>query len=318
MGLSGVAASRLTPPAVRPRGDRLTVYSFDDFLAQITGRPTWANGQITLDLRGLAFIDLFAMAGLAYLCADLREAAGQQVTLALDEGGACGFLPRAGFFDILPADIVERCGLSPARLPFMRAHYGINPALLEFTRIDSERTIDALLDGLITKLHRRLKYSRNEALDFARMLSELCHNVLDHNEGAAGVEGVMAMQIYGAGTKRFMELVVADRGLGIRRTLSTNERHADLSSDTAAIMRSTEPRASRHDDFSRGTGLPLLVELARRHGGAVHIRSGAGRVYYRMDREECRPFAVPLLAGTQFSIALPARAAVTPAQEVDR
>ncbi len=306
-----------TSPVVQLRSDRLTVYNFDGFLARVRNNLPGADGQITLDLRGLVFIDLFAMAGLAYLCADLCEAVGCRVALALDEGGACGFLPRAGFFDLLPLDVVERCELPPARLPYMRAQYGRNPALLEFTRIDSERALDAILANLIPKLHRRLKYSRNEALDFARMLSELCHNVLEHNDGLAQVEGIMAMQIYGAGADKFMELVVADRGLGIRRTLGMNERYADLSSDAEAIMRSTEPRVSRHDDFSHGSGLSLLVELVRRHRGAVHIRSCAGRVYYRLDREECRPFTVPVLAGTQFSIALPARATVKSAQEVD-
>ncbi len=305
------------PVIIRPPQHRLTVTTFDDFLRLIERSDLSEGKGVTLDLRGLAFIDLFAMVGLVYLCIDL-ENRGCVVTLAVHNAGAGGFLERAGFFHILPAAITERCDVRPAHLQFVSGYFGRNPEILELTRIDSENTLAIILKNLIAALRHRLKYSRREASHIGIMLSELAHNILEHHDDAANAGGIIAMQIYKDGADRFMELVVADHGDGIRRTLSRNDRYAYLSSDIEAILLSTDGRVSRYNDFTHGHGLPLLLRLAQQHGGTVHIRSGEGKVYYRMDRVACRQFIVPALTGTQFSIALPTKATVKPMQELDK
>jgi hypothetical protein len=124
----------------RPQSDRLTVYNVDAFLAHIGVERPAAREPVTLDLRRLGFVDLFAMAAIACMCADL-ESDGVPVHLVLSEDGACGFLQRAGFFDMLPSAVVLQADLPPARLNYIRAFRGANPGLLEFTRIDSGQAI---------------------------------------------------------------------------------------------------------------------------------------------------------------------------------
>ena len=105
---------------IRPAGRALTAYNFDEFLARADLDRLPPGGLVMIDLHGLEFIDLFGMAGLAYLCGDLRDGAGRAVGLQLGEGAACGFLERAGFFDILPPAVTDRCDLPPARLNYVR------------------------------------------------------------------------------------------------------------------------------------------------------------------------------------------------------
>lgn len=302
---------------LRPSQNRLIVTNFDDFLRQLDRDNLLAETTIVINLRGLDFIDMFSMVGLVYLCDEL-ENGGHIVTLDVDEDRAGGFLQRAGFFHFLPPAIVGRCDVQPAHLAFAQSFFGNNRELLELTQIDSESTLAGILRKLISVLQRQLKYSRREASHIGIMLSELSHNILEHHDDTALAGGIITMQVYRNGPQRFMELVVADRGDGIRRTLQRNGKYAYLTSDTEAILLSTNARVSRYDDFTHGHGLPLLLRLAHQHGGAVHIRSGTGKIYYRMDRAECRQFTVPALAGTQFSIALPTKASVQPTQELDR
>ncbi len=292
---------------IRPAGPALTAYNFDDFLARAALDRLAPGEPVVIDLRGLEFIDLFGMAGLAYLCGDLRDGAGREVGLELGEGTACGFLERAGFFDILPVAVTERCDLPPARLDYMRLFYGGNRALIEFTRIDSHRTIDDVLDKAMHILRHRLRYSRNETRGLAMMLSEVCRNILDHHGDGDRAEGLVAMQAHGRAGDRFVQVVVGDRGRGIRHTLSRHPDYAGLSSDVEAIARSVQLGASEHDDPTHGTGLYHLLRLAGQSGGTVHLRSGGGKLYLRADRGERRLLSVPMLSGTQVVITLPAR-----------
>jgi anti-sigma regulatory factor (Ser/Thr protein kinase) len=301
------------PVIIRPPHNRLTVYTFDDFLRLVDRRSLMAGRVVTFDLRGLAFIDMFAMVGLAYLCIDL-EAAGCAVALDVGIGS---FLERAGFFQLLPPAITGRCDVPPAHLEYTRSFFGRNPAIRELTVIDSQTTLDGILREMIKALHGRLKYSHRESTHIAIMLSELTQNVLEHHADPTTARGIVGMQIFGRGTERFMELVVADHGDGIWQTLRSNERYIHLASDTDAILLSTEPQVSRHNDFTHGQGLPQLLRLAQLHGGTVNIRSGEGKVYYRMDHAR-RQLTVPALAGTQFSIALPTKATVKLPQELDK
>jgi sensor histidine kinase regulating citrate/malate metabolism len=104
-----------------------------------------------------------------------------------------------------------------------------------------------------------------------------------------------------------MQVVVSDRGHGIRATLRRNPAYQALASDTEAILRSVRLGVSEHEDRMRGNGLYHLMELAYKHEGAVHIRSGSGKVYLRTDQRTVRQFLVPELQGTQFSITFPAK-----------
>ena len=86
---------------------------------------------------------------------------------------------------------------------------------------------------------------------------------------------------------------VGDRGNGIRRTLAQNPAHANLTSDVAAILRGVDLGVSEHAEVTRGNGLYHLRRLVAQHRGALHTRSGCGKVYYPVDRLQPLTFAPP-------------------------
>lgn len=292
---------------VRPTARVLTVANFDAFLAAVDSASAGAEARVALDLRSLDFIDLFAMLGVAYLCGDLSDAGSCHVRLELSEDGACSFLPRAGFFDVLPASDLVEFDVSAARIEYLRLYHGVNNGLLELTSIASSDAIAAVLDKFIRILRHRLKYRKDDAYDLAIMLSELCNNVIDHYPEPAAAAGVAAMQVHDGQAGRFVQVVVGDRGIGIRRTLAQNPAHANLSSDVAAILRGVELGVSEYVEETRGNGLYHLRRLVAQHRGSLHIRSERGKVYYRVDRLQPLAFGVPRLSGTQFAITLPVK-----------
>lgn len=295
------------PQIARPQSFSLTASNFDQFVSHISNLGAISKGPITLDLRQMAFIDLFSMVGIAFVCHDLQYQTRLPVRLELSEDGACGFLPRVGFFDILPEHPAPIIDFPPARIEFLRLYHGANPGLLELTRIDSNQAIEAILDKFIAMLRHRLKYPKDEANDLAIMLSELCHNIIDHHPDPSRAGGVAAMQVHDGQGGRFLQVVVADRGDGIRRTLARNTAFASLTSDTEAIDQSVQLGVSEYEERTRGNGLYHLLRLTSQHKGTIHIRSGAGKMYYRADRAAPQLFAVAPLTGTQFALAFPVK-----------
>lgn len=276
----------------------LSVYTLDDLLRQVPGASAdGADQDICLDLRNLHYMDLFSMVGILYTCHELVARPGCRVRLELSEDGACGFLPRVGFVQLVPGGVDLSDTFTPARLILEQASRGANPDFLELTPITSYDVICEVLDKLIHIL-RGLGFGKNDAFDMAIAFSEISQNILDHNEAAP--DGLAAMQVYRGGEGKFFQFVVADRGVGILTTLRRNLAYADLTSDVRAIIASTGLGASEYSDGTRGNGLHKLLQLSDKHGGSVHIRSGSGRVYWRLDEQRrSHAFNVPYLPGVQ-------------------
>jgi anti-sigma regulatory factor (Ser/Thr protein kinase) len=292
---------------IRPTTTDLTVFNVDTFLKQVP-RSGSADQQICFDLRNLAFIDLFSMVALLYTCQELIQHPGSGVHLELSEEGACGFLPRVGFLELVPQGVTYSNTFTASRLIWEQAERGNNPRLLELTSLSSSSVIRTILDNLVHVLRRRFGYGQEEAYDMVRAFSEVCHNVLDHNDQSVA-KGLAAMQEFEGPTGKFLHFVVGDAGIGIKTSLTRNPIYSHIKSDIEAILASTENAASESPDFLRGSGLPTLLELSAKHSGSVHIRSGSGRVYWRRDGEHrCYTFdGVPYLPGAQIAITYPAR-----------
>lgn len=294
-----------TTETVKPGTNKLTAITFDTFLAEVI-EVARTHERVVLDLTDVQFMDVFAMVGVIYCCEDIQGLHGCRIRLEFTDDGAGGFLPRIGFFDVLGPAVEYPEVFTPARLEWERALHGEDKRLLELTPIDSPAAIDAVQDKLIHVLHYQLKYRLHDAYDLAIVFSELCNNVLDHSP--ADALGLAAMRIYGTQGQRFMQFVVADRGDGIKTTLTRNPNFANIRSDNDAIITSTDLGASEHEENTRGNGLYHLLKLAFKHQGNVRIRSGRGNVYWRMDLHKRHQFNVPYLQGTQFSIIFPTHA----------
>jgi anti-sigma regulatory factor (Ser/Thr protein kinase) len=288
---------------VTPSSPALTVYNFDEYLNAIR-QEALSSGMVVIDLRPLQFIDLFSILGILYCCEDLCHIHKCRVRLEMEHGGACSYLPRIGFFRVLSGDVERSDVFTPNYLEFVAAYQGSNKEVVELTPIETHESLRLLPTHLIDVLRRRMKYPKHDAYDLGIVFSELCNNVLDHN--ASAVSGLAAMQVFHGKDGKFIEIVVGDRGDGIRRTLERNPQNRPFKRDIEAIERSLDLGVSEHQDSTRGTGLPHLVSLTLKHKGSIHIRSGTGKLYIRGDRRSINRFNVPHMTGSQFAITLPA------------
>ncbi len=210
---------------------------------------------------------------------------------------------RCGFFNVVWGVAKIEPEIGPLGSFRYNALRGSNPMLIEVTRIESGVALPALLDQIVWVLRYRLKYRKYDAFDVTTAVSEICQNTFDHNSGTAGF---LAMQVYGQGAKRFLEIGVSDYGDGLAATLKRNPKNV-IASDLDAIKGATQLGISEHDDPTRGTGLYHLLEITYKHAGSVQIKSGSAKVRYRMDRRQGWAFPVPAAPGVHVALTLPSK-----------
>lgn len=100
---------------------------------------------------------------------------------------------------------------------------------------------------------------------------------------------------------------MSDYGVGLAATLRRNPKNGAVGSDLVAIQLATKLGTSEHDDPTRGTGLYHLLEITYKHAGAIQVKSGNAKVYYRMDRRQGYAFTVPAVPGVHVALSLPSK-----------
>lgn len=275
---------------------KLDSITFDELLA--AHRP-FEDGETLFDLTGTRLITSAAITQLAAACYAVY-AAGKRPTILVDDPSVRSYLARSGFVALVDpvAQMEPEFGVTSLYQERLR---GSNPMLIELTRIDNGRELPGLLDQIVWVLRHRLRYRKSDAFDVAIAVSEIAQNTFDHN---GKTFGFLAMQVYGQTRNRFLEIGVADCGAGLAHTLRRNPRHAGIVSDLQAIRAATELGTSEFEDRTRGSGLHYLLEIAYKHEGAVQIRSGNGKVRYRMDKKQGWVFRVPEMPGVQVALDL--------------
>lgn len=282
--------------------DRLDSIKIADFLEKSVRHP---DGSPTFDLRSITWITPAALVQITAVLHTLSSV-GNRATVLLQGSPIRSYLDRVGFTSIaepVATLIPERTSLMP--LPYSNRH-GSNPLLIELTKIDSGAALPELLDRIVLVLRRRLRYKKHDAFDIAMVMSEVSQNAFDHNVSTCGF---LAMQVYGKGTKRRLEIGISDHGVGLRETLRRNPANAGISNDFNAIQAATTLGTSEHDDPTRGTGLYHLLEITYKHGGTVQIWSGNTKIRYRMDKRQGWSFPVPVVSGVHVALILPTKAA---------
>lgn len=288
--------SESVPPA--PTITKLDSVSFDALLAR---NNPFAQGDSSFDLRGIRLITASALTQLAAALLALNQR-GLTPTVLIDDLSVRSYLARAGFVEAVGQVTKIEPPLAISR--FYGSRHGTNPMLIELSKVETGGELSKLLDRIVETLRSRLKYRKYDAFDVATAVSETAQNSFDHNRG---MYGLIAMQVYGKGARRFLEIGVADCGDGILATLKRNPKHSLLSSDLDAIREACKLGVSEHEDQTRGTGLYHLLEIAFEHGGSVQIRSGQGKARYRMDKRMGWAFGVPSVPGVQVALTLPSK-----------
>jgi hypothetical protein len=277
--------------------DKLDSITFDDFLNR---QDPFGAAKPLIDLHG---IRLVTPAGLVKLAATIHAIArdGRTTTITKASDSVRTYLIRSGFVSV----VAEVSAFDPPIPPHMPNFYerirGSNPLLIEVTKLESGATLPKLLDQIVAVLNRRFKYPKYDAFDAATAVSEIAQNTFDHNCDAYGF---LAMQVYGAGAKRFLEIGVSDFGDGVAATLMRNPKNELINSDAQAIRLATQLGTSAFDDPTRGTGLFHLLQIAFKHEGSVQIWSGRAKLRFRMDKKRGWEFNVPHLPGMHVAMTL--------------
>jgi len=213
---------------------------------------------------------------------------------------AASYLTRMNFWE----PVFESIDAPATKIPLRPKGLVDKNVLLDITVFRTHDTISEMLHQT-GEILQNLGYTVTARGHVLEVLSELCSNVLLHANTLFG--GVAAMQTYRnrAGT-RYVVMSIGDAGIGVRKSLANNSSLSSrLESDAQALGVAVQSGASRFGVGGHGGGLPRVLEIAKRYGGRVAFRSGAGALAYNGESDERRAFDASPLQGTQLRISLP-------------
>jgi hypothetical protein len=252
------------------------------------------SGVASLDLARIAFVDAYALTGLAcFVASAARDGLPVRVVLP-EEPDVRSWLSRMHFGDVLEAFDVHVVGELPRVVERDR-----RDALIELQRFKDAHGSDRLASFIWERLEGGADGEVVNQLFEAT--GELGANVVEHAGSPPG--GFVTAQRYKAGTPDERIIVaVGDVGIGIRESL--RPRYGDMTDDVA-IRRAVQWHVSRVPDEGRGQGLPGVVEGVRGLGGTVWIRSGVALRTIARGRQTT--VGVSRLQGTIVGARLPCR-----------
>jgi len=273
-------------PAYRNALDAVTL---DDVLALDLD-----SGVAGLDLARIAFVDAYALTGLAcFVASAARDGLPVRVVLP-EEPDVRSWLSRMHFGDALEAFDVHVVGDLPRVVERDR-----RDALIELQRFKDAHGSDRLASFVWEWLEGGADGEVVNQLFEAT--GELGANVVEHAGSPSG--GFVTAQRYKAGTPDERIIVaVGDVGIGIRESL--RPRYGEMTDDVA-IARAVQWNVSRVPDKGRGQGLPGVVDGVRGLGGTVWIRSGVA--LRTIARGRPTTVGVSRLQGTIVGARLPCR-----------
>lgn len=217
--------------------------------------------------------------------------------LVPDNMGMCVYLKSVGVFGLLQqSDIeVDDRGIQPRPDPQI---------ILPLVRFHSEDDVTALANRAFESLKRSGLGGANLYPVVSETFAELALNAVQHAESSIGAYGLIQFYSFAQG-RRFV-CVVADGGIGIRRSL---ERNSDLRDrvpyDWVAIELAVRERVSGTGDTTRDIGLYGISEDMRKPGRTLRIHSGQGALEIN-ERTETRAWRTTLFPGTLGYIAIAA------------
>lgn len=137
------------------------------------------------------------------------------------------------------------------------------------------RIVNAVL-GAIPELDRR----ELSALEWS--INEITDNVLNHAQSSIG--GLVQVSTFQRTRKR-IEYIVADAGLGIPTTLRST--HPALTSDASALEQAIREGVTRDKSIGQGNGLFGSYRICSHSNGFFQVESGYGKLMFS-DREGLR------------------------------
>lgn len=274
--------------------DGLNAVACDRLLARLEDERALQAREITIDLSQAAYIEPY---GAACLVLFARHVAGRRQNLVCVLPGALRAQQT-----VSQICLVDWLGPVAEVRNLPRAGSGHqDQTTLPLSVVRSRADVQVILDYLMAQARSRLDFDLGDVLDATKVVSELCHNVVDHS----GAEGLAAATIFRDRTgRRFVSLTVVDDGVGIRASLALRHPKAEHWRHGEAIQRALNGLSSRPD--RGGLGLRSVQAIVRRYEGRLAIRSGNDRFYVSAKRQP-RTLSGRLFPGTQVGISFSQR-----------
>ena len=269
--------------------DGLNAVSCDRLLSRLLEQRAEQAPQITIDLRSAAYIDPYGAALLVLIARRLATRKQRLICVLPSSEQTRRAVAQMGVVRVLRT-------LAELRNVPSEARSLVSESTLPLSVIRSQADVQNILAYLVELARSRLGYDIGDVLDATKVVSELCHNVMDHSQ----TEGVAVAQIYQDRTgKRFVSLAVVDDGVGIRSSLAQRYPEAASWSHAEAVQRALDGLSSR--PLGGGAGLRNVHATVRRYQGRLAIRSGSDRLYLSAERQP-RVLAGSSFPGTQVGI----------------
>jgi anti-sigma regulatory factor (Ser/Thr protein kinase) len=258
--------------------------------------------EIVLDLSEVTFVTPGGLAPFAALVESVRAELPPLRLEAPADPGCRFYLASSGFLQMLQGVATVRGadgldGVRPGSAP---------ETVLPLTRLGQDADLEALVAHLERKLDQLLGCADDAWSETkGRIISavqEICANVFQH---AGGAPGWVSAQKYRPrnGSNPFLEVSIADAGVGIRRSLAGRYPEFAVAQDGEVLERMVRERLSRHTNPVRGCGYFTLQESTSRLDGSFGLRSGSGGVRReRRSRQVVRASDLPLWPGTHLEM----------------
>jgi len=218
------------------------------------------HDQVTFNLQDLRFIHPSGIVVLASLAAWLSQERECRLEIIPPlNGDVQRYLSRMDFYCTLGMDVQE---------DFRR--YDAAGRFQEMVWLRQERGIDEVAAMLVQVISANICLKKSIKHSLQISIAEVGSNVFHH--GRSPIGGLICAQKYPQ--KGFVELAVADCGIGIRAAMS--QRYGEVRSpDSAgpALEKAIQRGTTSRPEHNSGGGLFFTTEVIRNNGGRAFIQS---------------------------------------------
>lgn len=290
--VSSILTIRPKNPTFRHAGELVPARDAD----QDPRDDSFSAERVDVDLRRCAFVRPPAMLWCIVYLALARKREVPCRLLVPENLGVSVHLKSIGLFDELRLRGVEVDD---------RNVHGHSDGKIILPISQFERPIEAteLTNRAFESLHAAKVSAAGLSSVVSELFSELALNAVEHSESTVGAFACIQVMSFESGTR--FSCVVADGGIGVRRSLSRSPTFRDrFSYDWDALELAIRERVSGTGDPHRGIGLYGVSEGIRRPGRSFLLHSGRGSLEIRENLESSAR-RTRLFPGTLAHLAIP-------------
>jgi len=272
---------------------KLSAGDIDNLLAHVQNISAGSfENEAEFVMRDVRFIDPYALIGLCLSIRCLQKSFKEVRVVPPDDFETASYLAFMNFNDHISslASLSNEWTTVSSQVQ--------SDVLVKITNIGSDCNFQEESLGII--LNNQLNFSEEEVTSYTTVVSELCHNIVDHSEDT----GYLAAQRYmnHSTGRRFVMIAVGDLGIGMRSALKKRYDEAEGWSHYDAIVKALQKEATSSLTGDRGLGLHKVHEITKKYSGSLRIRSGDASFYFRNNRAYC--FNPGFFPGVQVMISL--------------